>query len=584
MRILKPQSRRRSSANIENLKNKFFVFDTETTCLEPQPKNFVFGVLYGHNFCKVIKTVKDFRDEFKKAKYKKKYIFAHNAEFDLMVIYGNIYQKVDSKAIFNGKFITAKKDDVIFCDSLNIYPSSLEKIGEIVGLKKLDNAKVKGQKLRKNNITNEDISYCIRDCEIIYNALLEIFENVGVIKMTIGSLAMYDFRSKFLKHEIFFSDLVDEFFESYYGGRTEAFILGNVNCRVYDINSLYPKVMKTIVLPDVRTLKKETKISVEYLDYLLNRFEGMAKVKVRHKETYFGFLPFRDKKLLFPIGEFETVVNFNELRFALKHKAVEILSVDYAIFSNPVESPFKDFIDVNYALRLESKSELTKLIQKLKMNNLYGKFGMRIKYLSEYFEYIPYEIINELEQTEKFCELKIFSSKRDDCFLITENEKYKNSFFSIPTYASYITSEARITLLQGLLDNQHNGVCYCDTDSIFLQGEFIGDVGKELGQYKLEEKEVIEIRGLKNYVYLEPTNRESQMFYFDVKETIKGVNKNSVKIAPNVYVNTQYFKTKESLRQSKEAGSKKEITKNLTQIYDKRVILPDQRNTKPIEL
>lgn len=593
MRRIKPTNERKRNGSIEHLKDNFFVFDTELkrsyyddnkkAVFEPQPKNFVFGVLYGFNFVRVFRNVTDFRNEFKKKKYKKKYIFAHNCEFDLMTIYGNIYQKVDSKAIFNGKFITCKKDEVIFCDSYNIYPSSVAKIGEIVGLKKGETDKIYKGLLTKKNVTSDDINYCIRDCEIIYDALLEIFENIGTIKMTIGSLAMYDFRNKFLKTELIFSDLVDEFFESYYGGRTEAFIMGAVDCDVFDINSLYPHVMNTVIFPDIRTLKKENFVSVEYLLYLLKRYEGLAKVTILHKDSYFGFIPYRTTKLLFPTGEFTSTVNFNELRFAVEKGMVTIIKVDYVVYANPMESPFKEFVTVNYNNRISSSNELKKLIIKLKLNNLYGKFGQRVKYATEYFDDIPYHIIEELEKTNKFCELKIFNQERNDCFLITENEKFKNSFFAIPTFASYITSEARIILLKTLLQNENNRVAYCDTDSVFIENKFIGDIGKNLGQFKKESKKVIEIRGLKNYVYYEPQPLDSHMFYFDVVETIKGVNKNSVKIKEGVYINTQYFKTKESLRRNKEAGSKKIVIKELKHIYDKRVILPDN-NTKTIKL
>lgn len=581
MRTLKTLNKCLSQEKIEN---SFFVFDTETTKLEPQPKNFVFGVIYGKNYCRVIKTIKDFRKEFEKKKYKGKYIFAHNAEFDLLTIFGNIYKNVDSKAIFNGKFITAKYNGITFGDSMNIYPSSLKKIGEIVGLKKLDNEKVRENKLRKNNITKQDIEYCIRDCEIVYEALLEIFCNVGTVKLTISSLALFDFRNKHLSNDIIYNDLVDEFFESYYGGRTECFKLGNVNCNVYDINSLYPYIMKTIRFPDVRTLKKDTKVDVNYLNYCLERFEGLAKIDIIHKDTYFGFLPFRSEKLLFPVGEFTTTVNFNELRFALKHKVVEIKKVHYVIYANPIESIFKDFIILNYNNRKNSKNELERLILKLKMNSLYGKFASRIKFTTEYFEFTPYEIIKELEEANKFFQLKLFNENRKDCFLITENEKYKNSFFAIPTFASYITSGARIKLLENLLANEKNSVCYCDTDSIFVEKEFIGEVGNEIGQFKLENKSVYEIRGLKNYSYYEKPNLETQMFYFDCNETIKGVNKNSIEVAPNTFINTQYFKTKEALRRNKEAGSKKEVIKELTNDYNKRIILEDKTNTKPIKL
>ena len=47
------------------LKYQFYVIDTETTSLEPQPKNFVFGVIYGFNSCKVIKSVEQFKEELR---------------------------------------------------------------------------------------------------------------------------------------------------------------------------------------------------------------------------------------------------------------------------------------------------------------------------------------------------------------------------------------------------------------------------------------------------------------------------------------------------------------------------------------
>jgi DNA polymerase III epsilon subunit-like protein len=114
LRVTKPK------INIDDIKDKFFVFDTETTSLEPQPKNFVFGVIYGWNFYKVIKSVEDFKREFELTKYNKKYIFAHNAEFDLLTIFGNIIMNIDAGAVFNGKFIMAKYNGITFADSMNI--------------------------------------------------------------------------------------------------------------------------------------------------------------------------------------------------------------------------------------------------------------------------------------------------------------------------------------------------------------------------------------------------------------------------------------------------------------------------------
>ena len=571
MKILKPLPKP-NEKKLNEIKNKFYVLDTETTKLEPMPENFVFGCLYGFNYNFIFYKIDELFKELKKPQFKNCVIFAHNAEFDLLTIFGNLYQNLDSKAVFNGKFISAKYEQVMFADSLNIFPASVATIGEKIGKHKIKNDKVKENTLTKENITIEDVNYCIRDCQIIYDSLLEIFKFTGKIKITLAGIAMNTFRNSFLGKELMYSELNDEFFESYYGGRTEAFFIGKCdNLEVYDINSLYPSVMVDTYFPDIKNLKKEINPDIKYVNYCLQRYEGLAKVKIKHNNTYFGFIPKKTEKLLFPVGTFESTVNFNELRFALKHNAIEILSCEYLIYGNPIKSPFIEFINSIYKLRVDSKNDFEKFFLKLIMNSLYGRFAMRTKYTTEYHNLIPFEIMNELNEAEKFYSLKLFNSQRSDCFLITENEKMKNSFFAIPTFSSYITSAARIKLLEHLILNNKTGkeVYYCDTDSIFLKNSepFMGDVGIELGKFKKENKLITEIRGLKNYSYIDENLIE--------KDSIKGVSKNSEKIAPNKYKKIQYYKTKESLRQNKEAGSKKIVIKELKKEYDKRIILED---------
>jgi hypothetical protein len=391
---------------------------------------------------------------------------------------------------------------------------------------------------------------------------------------------MHLFRSKYLIEDISFSETVDEFYKSYYGGRTEAFIIGKVNAKVYDINSMYPYVMINCKFPDIRRLKKEENINIDYLYYLLNYYEGMTKIKVRHKRTYFGFLPVRMKinkseKLVFPIGEFETTVNFNELRFAIKNNAVEILNVYDVVYSNPIDSPFIDFINDVYNKRQNSTNQLEKIIWKLLMNALYGRFAMRLKLNTTYYNEIPFHIITELQDLEKFYDIQLFNQNRTDCYLLTENEKMKNSFFSIPTFSSYITSEARILLLKNLIANEKNNVVYCDTDSIFLNDNFKGEVSDSLGSFKIEEKTVKEINGLKNYVYINGNGKKTVV--------IKGISRNSIKVSEGKYSTKKYYKTKSSLRQNKEAGQEFIQIKELKHKYDKRIIL-NNGQTKPLEL
>ena len=132
---MKSLKKTRSKIKPENLKNSFYVFDVETTKLEPHKKNFVFGILYGWNYKFEFNSIDEFLKEIKKVRFRKKYIFAHNAEFDLLTIFGNIYKNLDSSAIFNGKFISAKyENSITFADSLNIFPASVEKIGVTLGM------------------------------------------------------------------------------------------------------------------------------------------------------------------------------------------------------------------------------------------------------------------------------------------------------------------------------------------------------------------------------------------------------------------------------------------------------------------
>src|SRR5690606_37551605 len=135
---------------------------------------------------------------------------------------------------------SAKFNGITFGDSMNIYPASVKKIGELIGLPKYENSKISTENLTPDNIQDQDIIYCIRDCEIVFTALRRIFEMTGSIKLTLPSLSMYDFRTNYLQNKLFYSELIDDFFESYYGGRCEAFRIGKVNASVFDVNSLYP--------------------------------------------------------------------------------------------------------------------------------------------------------------------------------------------------------------------------------------------------------------------------------------------------------------------------------------------------------
>jgi hypothetical protein len=553
----------------------FFVFDVETTPFqEGKTCEFIFGVVFGYGYTRVIHTVKEFKEEFEKPMYTKKKVFAHNAEFDLTVLFDNIYY-FDKEAIFNGKFICCSNGNCMFADSLNIFPTSVETIGKMLGKPK---GKLSKLFWEASEVTQKDIDYCIRDCEIVFDALLQIFDMVGNVKITLASLSLDLFRRKYLKFHIDYNDLlINNFFGSYYGGRCEAFFIGKVNSCVYDINSMYPNAMLNCVFPNPKYLKRRTNVPRGTFLKLIYEFEGCATVSLTHKQTTFGYLPYRhDGKLLFPVGNFTGTFNFNELRFALENKAIEINEVFEIIFSTRMESPFKEFVTEIYNERCSTDNEFRKYLLKIILNSLYGKFAQKID--SE-FIYIhdmkkEYETIEYYKSKGQLKKVSLFNEFRSDCFLELSSSSSKYLYNTIPLFSSYITSYSRIQLLENLIKYENNKPVYCDTDSIFFEIDPQIKNSNNLGEWKKENKTVFEIIGLKNYSYF---------CEGEIKNKIKGIPKSAIKDENNVYSYFNLLKTKESLRRNIKAGTYVKREKENKGTYDKRIVHEDGE-TEPIQM
>jgi hypothetical protein len=184
----------------------FYVFDVETGIrddkggiqwhLNARPESFIFGVIYGRNYCKVIHNLKEFHETLLEPRFKKRKIFAHNATYDLGTLYGNIFH-LDPMAIFAGsRFISCTNGVAVFADSLNIYKTSVAKLGAMLG--KAKPALGNDTMYSPNGVGPDEINRCIVDCEIVWESLFMIFEDVGNIKITQASLSM----SYFLAYHI----------------------------------------------------------------------------------------------------------------------------------------------------------------------------------------------------------------------------------------------------------------------------------------------------------------------------------------------------------------------------------------------
>lgn len=544
---------------------KYFVFDVETKGLKGTPDSFVFGCIYGHNYKQVFYSHDEFERILDHKRFRNSIVFAHNAEFDLSVMYGNIIKNLDEKAIFNNRFICARHKKLLFADSFNIFGFSVAAIGEQIGLPKLEiDSGFKDGSIGK--ITEKHIEYCYRDCEIVWLALNKVFRITGAVKITLAGLALHYFRNSFIKNRISSDDkYIYDFFDSYYGGRVEVFKLGKVKAYKYDVNSMYPYAMKHAVFPNPMYMKVETNPHITRVKDLLNRFEGLLYCTVYHEQSKFGYLPYREKegnnkftKLLFPVGTFSGCWNFNEIRFAVSRGKVRIIECTKIVFSTRYQSPFFDFITTVYKLRTTAKG-IDKTIYKLILNSLYGKFAQRINYSEEYHEEVPFDKISELQRKGIEYELKMFSHEREDCYLRIAN--IKNLSHTIPLFSSYITSFARVHLLKFMEENE-KGLVYVDTDSICSTIRRAYN-SMELGEMKKEPAILTEIFGNKSY---------TEEIGIDKFTKLKGIPKKAKKIGKNKYEYLTMMKTKQAIRNKKVAGEFNLVTKELTFAYDKRTI------------
>ena len=131
-------------------------------------------------------------------------------------------------------------------------------------------------------------------------------------------------------------------------------------------------------------------------------------------------------------------------------------------------------------------------------------------------------------------------------------------------------------MLKECLKEGKNNLLYCDTDSTFSSSTKKYKDDKELGGWKLENKVITYIGGLKNYKY--KVKKEGKWL---TKRRLKGVPESAKQIGKHKYTYTNLLKTKEALRRNMEPGVPIERTKVIKGIYTKRIVNKDG-TTKPI--
>ena len=454
---------------------------------------------------------------------------------------------------------------------------------------------------RSEEITKEDIDYCIRDTQILLLAIIKfnemIFNEFGTnIGLTIASTAQKVWLTHFLKQDLKVNKYDKYFRNSYYGGRTE--VLQKRGQYVYpayyhDFNSLYPSVMLTGKYPNPETLKFLNVINTDMK--FIEEYEGVSDIEIEIPDMKYPPLPYKwNGKLIFPIGTLRGWYNHNEIRLALKYGS-KIKKIYSTVFSKETVNYFEDYVIQMYSKRLMYKSEgntMGDLFTKLLLNSLYGKFAQKVerKELGFIFE----------EPKPKPGYQWIFEPYRDTnvgIWKLVDNEGktvFKEGYNNIVSFASYTTSMARIKLYEAVQEVYKYGgeVYYTDTDSII--SDIIIEDSKELGKLKIEDTGIFVGYAPKVYKFYSIPNMDLLNQISDlsslVKERIpnvikiKGINKNYVKDdIENEYEITKLTTVKEALRRDLQAGTPNKMIKKVLNNDTKR-IWDDRGNSTPINI
>lgn len=413
-------------------------------------------------------------------------IYFHNLKFDghfiLSWLLKNGYEHTTSnKKMPNKSFTTLISDmglfysmevavskrngryhKLMFYDSLKKLPFTLDRIAKAFHLdhQKLEVPKDFYKKYRDKNhvLTDLEKEYIKNDVRVISMAM-QIIRNEGNTKMTIGSDALHDYKSRMTDNAfkslfpVLEKEVDDDIKRAYRGGVT--MVKESVRSKkigkgkAYDINSMYPYIMRYKKLPIGVPLFYEGQYK-QYKNYDLFIQELRCEFKI--KEDHLPTIQIKDRPGKYLPREYLTqsdgltTLHLTNIDLDLFFDHYEVTNLEYVCgyMFQSTDKAFAQYIDYWNSVKEVSKGAMRELA-KLKLNSLYGKFGTKTIVGSK----IP--VLNE----HGIVKLEL-----------GENEEIKPIYSAI---AVFTTSYGRDMLTRTAQAN-YDRFCYCDTDSIHLEG------------------------------------------------------------------------------------------------------------------
>ncbi len=336
-----------------------------------QPKVTLVGVYDGERYT-AYHTVNDFLSAQLTKANSGRWFYAHagglsDMLFILQAIITNPAYHVE--ASFSGSSaiivnVTRGRNRWTFVDSLWLFGTALKNVAKWVGMEK-------GSVDFETDNFAELAEYNRLDCLILWRAI-DAFETAlleigGELMMTLASCAMRLFRRQFLKQDIkTHSEVNQAARQAYFGSRVEVFQRHVTEGYYYDINSSFPFAMTQPSPGNLRGIGSTLSDKEDAL-YL-------AEVDVEVPDMYFPPLPFRhDNSVFFPTGKWRGWFNQVDIRL-LESRGGRISRVGRVLHFEPFND-LAEYASVLYERRRNGTTDFDKVVYKLLLNSLYGKFA-----------------------------------------------------------------------------------------------------------------------------------------------------------------------------------------------------------------
>jgi hypothetical protein len=436
-------------------------------------------------------------------------------------------------------------------------------------------------------ITPEVKEYLKYDCISLYELLEKFYSefNVNDVKLTIASTAFNillkdEKKRKALANYISKEDEI-EIRKAYKGGRCEVYKRKGENLFKYDVNSMYPFVMRNFLYPAGDMFRA---INKREIDICINKFKNIGIVKANIKAPY-NHIPYLVKKdetlnkLIAPIGTWADYITTFEYLEALK-RGYEIDIIEAYLYKKK-ENHFKSYVDNYYNIK-KTSTGAKKQIAKLMLNSVYGKFAQ--KRTNDKIVTLPY-IIEKGLRISNFVPL---GSK-----MYTKEETYYYDRRINPIQSIFVTAYARHILYEGIenIINQGGEVYYADTDAIItdikLDNNKVSDT--ELGKWALETQ-IEKYIGIDAKLYIcddkvkakgIPSTEQQKLKYGDFQNMLIGKGK-TFKFPSTIGAKEQFKRVNHNT-----TNYICEIEKTKTLLssnFNKRALCNDGITTRPIEL